>query len=378
MSGRKASTFQRAYNRYVSFWARLVVRRWRPLVIGITGSVGKTTTKELLGAVLTHPGARTSVGVTWTSAGNMNNDRSLPLALLGYRVSATTRRRMLVRVLTVPFRALRLLTLGGYPRTLVLEFAAGPTSTISRTAALAPPHIAIVTAIGPAHLDHFKSVVAIVEAKGALVRATAPDGLVVLGADSPPVRDMARMTRARVVMVPGRGRPLSENIARVVARHLGVADDVIESALAARGSVASRGELLSFGQIAVINDAFNANPLSMAHGIETLHARAMPGQRRVAVLGDMLELGEESARYHREMGALARSHADLLIGVGALARDYEPDHWFASSDDCAAAVASLARPGDLVLVKGSRSVRMDRVTEALRTFAGTSEHTTRR
>ena len=374
MSGSGASKLQRAYNRYVSLWARLVVRRWRPYVIGITGSVGKTTTKELVGAVLTHPGARPVVGLTWTSAGNMNNNRSLPLALLGYRVPATTVRAMLLRVLTVPFRALRLLTVGEYPRTLVLEFAAGPTSTIRHTTSLAAPHVAIVTAIGPAHLDHFGTVEAIVEAKSALVRASAAEGLVVRGADCPPVMGMARMSRARVITVPGRGRQLAEEIARIVARHLGVPEPVIESALAERGAIAARGELLDLGQVSVIDDAFNANPLSMAHGIETLGSRALPGQRRVVMLGDMLELGDESARYHREIGALARAHADVVVGVGALAKGYDPDHWFPTSTACAESVASLIRPGDLILVKGSRSVKMERVTQALRQLCRVTSH----
>ena len=365
MVDHSAPLWQPLYVRHIAFWARLVVRRRRPFVVGITGSVGKTTTKELVAAVLGHPEARATVGDVWATPGNMNNDRSVPLALLGYRTPATTSRQMLWRALTVPARAARLVTIGRYPRVLVLEFAAGPRADLRRTVALAPPHVAVVTAVGPAHLEHFGTVERVAEAKSTLVRMLRPEGVAILGADSAPAAAMRDLVPGRAVLVPGRGREFSERVARIVAQRLGVADAVVDRALAARGAVASRMEVVHAGDVTVIDDAFNANPLSMAYALDSLHAAAPAGRRRVAILGDMAELGDEAPAYHERIGAQAHARADLVVGVGPASIAYRPHHWFRTSAECADAVAGLVQGGDVVLVKGSNGVRLGIVVRAL-------------
>jgi UDP-N-acetylmuramoyl-tripeptide--D-alanyl-D-alanine ligase len=120
----------------------------------------------------------------------------------------------------------------------------------------------------------------------------------------------------------------------------------------------------------VIDDTYNANPLSMRFGLDTLASIATPASRRVAVLGFMAELGPESPRYHAEVGAYARTRADLLIGVGEPAKLYKPDIWFETSDACADQIGTLLRTGDCVLVKGSFSARMARVVKKLSALSG--------
>ena len=110
----------------------------------------------------------------------------------------------------------------------------------------------------------------------------------------------------------------------------------------------------------IIDDSYNANPLSMRLGLDRLTEAAQPVQRRVAFLGSMGELGDEAAQYHQQIGAYAHQKADVVIGVGELARHYGPDHWFADSDECARQVNRLVGPDDCVLVKGSHSVHMQR------------------
>lgn len=358
--------WQPTYVRHVARCARLVVRRRRPFVIGITGSVGKTTTKELIAAVLRHPDALPTVGEVWATPGNMNNDRSVPLAILGYREPAMTGRQMLWRALTAPWRALGLATFGRYPRVLVLEFAAGPRSDLSRTVALAPPSVAVVTAVGPAHLEHFGTVERVAQAKSTLVRLLRPDGVAILGADSELAAAMQHLVPGRAVLVPGRGREFAERVARIVARRLGVADAVVDRALADRGAVGSRMEVLRLDDLTVINDAFNANPLSMAYGLDGLAEIAGGGARRVAILGDMAELGAQARAYHEQVGTHAHARADLVVGVGPASVAYRPHHWFRTSEECAAAVRNLVQAGDVVLVKGSNSMRLGTVVRALR------------
>lgn len=364
-SGRTSSRLHEdIYLRYLEWWARLVVRRRKPFVIGVTGSVGKTTTRQVIAAVLSASGAYPSAGLTWATPRNMNNRFGVPLTLLGYRGWTPPRNSELVRALTVPFRAMWMATRGQYPRTFVVEFSA-VRDTAARVS-LAPPNIGIVTAVGPAHLDYFGTVEKLVEAKSAVVQAVPATGLVVLGADNNLASGMDRWARAPVVKVPGKGRALSDAIARVVAQHLGVPDDVIERALAEQPPVKSRQEEIDLGTVTVMDDAFNANPLSMEHGLEVLAERAGPGQRRVAVLGEMAEMGTEKVRYHREMAKTAQDCADVVVGVGPLARFYEPDHWFETSDECARAIPDLISDGDYVLVKGSHSSRLSVVIRALR------------
>jgi UDP-N-acetylmuramoyl-tripeptide--D-alanyl-D-alanine ligase len=354
---------------YLFAFARVVLRARRPLIIGVTGSVGKTTTKEVVAACLQHPDVQPFVGSVGKTSGNMNNRLGVPLVILGYECWPVTLPQLAWWLCAIPARALMLAAVKPYPKILVMEFAAGPKCEIARTAALAPPTIAAVTAIGPAHLEVFGTVERIKHEKGALVRNVPPGGLVILGADNSHASSLEGESRAPVVKVPGRGRELSENIARAVCRYLGVDSAAAERALADKPAVRGRLNVLDLGSITLIDDSFNANPLSMDLGLETLASRSGPGRRRVAVLGDMKELGSDSPMYHREIGSVARARADVIIGVGPLAREYDPDHWFATSSECADAMHDLVRPGDYVLVKGSSSVGLLEVVRRLKQVA---------
>jgi UDP-N-acetylmuramoyl-tripeptide--D-alanyl-D-alanine ligase len=126
---------------------------------------------------------------------------------------------------------------------------------------------------------------------------------------------------------------------------------------------------LRLGGLTIIDDSYNANPLSMRFGLDTLAETAVPPQRRIAFLGSMGELGAEAMRYHQQIGAYAHEKADVVIGVGELARYYDPDQWFADSNECAQQVRGLVVPGDCVLVKGSRFVHMDAIVERLRSVS---------
>ena len=117
--------------------------------------------------------------------------------------------------------------------------------------------------------------------------------------------------------------------------------------------------------IKVIDDSFNANPLSMTLALETLRNAAAPGQRKVTLLGHMAELGRDARSYHEQIGALARECADVVVGVGEPARHYGPDQWFEDAGACSRRLPAIVRPGDLVLVKGSSSSHMYEVADAI-------------
>jgi UDP-N-acetylmuramoyl-tripeptide--D-alanyl-D-alanine ligase len=234
---------------------------------------------------------------------------------------------------------------------------------------IAPPDVAVVTRIGAAHLEIMKTVEALVQEKGALVRAVPPSGLVILGQDHDYVSQLEQMARAPVIKVSGQGVELSQNITRAVCRHMGIPEEAVSSALSDFKSPKGRLNRLEFASMTVIDDSYNANPLSMKLALDALAETDRLKHRRLAVLGFMAELGEEGPRYHEEVGAYARSRADVLIGVGDLSKHYNPNFWFDTSDSCAAQIESLLRCGDCLLVKGSFSARMERVVNKLREIA---------
>lgn len=349
---------------YLGFWASWVVRERKPRIVGVTGSVGKTTTKEAVAAVLSHPKARAILGLVGKSEGNLNTEIGLPLAVLRYQAAPSSPWGWASLLVSVPLRAAALASVARYPAILVLEFAADRPGDIRRLASLAHPEVAIVTAVGPAHLELFTSVAAVANEKGQLVRAAAPDGLVVLARDNSHVAAMEDWTSATVVKVPGRGATLAQGIARRVGEYFGLPGEIADIALKDFHSLHGRLETKKIGSWTIIDDTYNANPLSMELALDTLAEHAAQG-RRVAFLGDMRELGEEADRYHTEIGQYARQRVDLLIAVGEHARRYAADHWYPTSAAAAAEAASLLQAEDLVLIKGSRGIRMERIVEAL-------------
>lgn len=356
--------FSDLFVHYCSFCARIVLRARKPLIIGVTGSAGKTTTVHMITAVLQHPAARQIVGVVAGSVQNMNNDVGLPLTVLRHEQWIGWY-NLWKAPLLLP-RALWLAFFARYPRMLVLEYATHWRGHLHRLVEVAPPHIGVVTTIGPAHLDRLKTLQGVVHEKSAVVSAVPPSGLIVLGSDHDYVADLEAHAKGEVVKLPGRGTDLARNIAQVVALHLGVPEQGIGAALAAVRPVEGRLNELRVCGMTVIDDSHNANPLSMRLGLDRLAEIALPGQRRVAFLGSMAELGDETRQYHEQIGAYAQQKADVVIGVGDLARHYDPDRWFPDSDACARQLQGLVGAGDCVLVKGSASMRMNVIIEPMR------------
>lgn len=350
---------------YLGFWARLVLRERRPRIIGVTGSVGKTTTKEAIFCALSTQSARVIIGTVGKSAGNLNTEIGLPLAVLAYDEVPEGFWFWLATLITVPIRALVLATLANYPAVLVLEYAADRPGDIRRLVAIAPPEMAVVTAAGPAHLALFKTVERVAREKAELIRSVSPAGLVVLARDDSFTSAMARDTHAPVIKVSGRGKELAVSIAKVIAEHLHIPPSATAAALKKFNGLAGRLVTQRAGKMLILDDTYNANPLSMALALDTLFELAPKTARRVAILGFMAELGAASEEQHIEIGRYARSRVEFLIAVGRDAQLYNADYWYPSSQAAAASILDHIRPTDAVLVKGSRSAKMEKVVTAL-------------
>ena len=340
-------------------------------LIGVTGSVGKTTAKEMLAAVLSR---RYRVHKT---AGNFNNDLGVPLTLFGLRETDTA---------------------------AVVELGVSHPGDMDRIAALARPTVALYTNIGDAHLEYLGSRAGVLAEKSRMNAYLAPDGLVVCNGDDPLLAgmrceqpkllygygdgcdlraegvetDAEGRTRFTLVtdgarfpvVIPAFGTHLVYAAlgAAAVGMALGLTPEEIAAGVAEYRPVGSRGRLIHTKTLTVIDDCYNANPTSTASALRSL--AAVPG-RRVAVLGDMLELGERSAALHRETGALAKElGVDLVLTTGAEAARIaegagEIARHFETKTDLIAALPALLRPGDAVLVKASRGARFEDIVTAL-------------
>jgi UDP-N-acetylmuramoyl-tripeptide--D-alanyl-D-alanine ligase len=319
-------------------------------VVAITGSVGKTSTKDILAALL-----RPHMRLVAAEAG-YNNEIGLPLTLC--RIEPDT-------------------------EVVVTEMGMRGPGQIRALADIARPDVGVITAIAPVHLELLSGLEQIVRAKAELLEALPPDGIAIVPADVPElvphvpagvairlvepvdvqVRDGLAHVRfaGRDVVFSFAARHQGANAATAltVCEVLGVPlpQGVVEVTFSRWRSQES--ELPGGGLL--LNDAWNANPVAMEAALAYLRDRAA-GRRTVAILGEMTELGSAARGFHEEVDT---SGIDLVVGVGELARAYEPDEWVADAAAAAQLAREVVRPGDVVLVKGSRSVGLEIVAEAL-------------
>lgn len=338
-------------------------------VVGITGSVGKTSVKDICATLLP--------GRVHASPENYNTEIGLPLAILSAPRGTDV---------------------------LVLEMAMRGAGQIAELAAIAGPNVAVVTNVGPVHVELLGSVEAIAAVKAEVLAHLPADGAAVVpaeaGALEPHLAAAPRLirfgeggdvqalerehsdgpegivTEALVLTPAGEQRfsfPFGEdyNLTNALAAiAAGVAIGASPAEMSSRASSirfsSLRGERLQLGDgIVLVNDCYNANPVSMRAALDHLGSLPVEG-RRIAVLGEMAELGDEAVRYHRGVGAHAReAGVDMLVGVGEAARDYSPDQLVADPTEAAELLAPLLAGGDTVLVKGSRSAGLELVSEAL-------------
>jgi UDP-N-acetylmuramoyl-tripeptide--D-alanyl-D-alanine ligase len=309
-------------------------------VVAITGSTGKTSTKDILFA-LCAPSLRTIA-----NEGNFNNEIGVPLTLC--RLEPET-------------------------ELLIAEMGMRGLGQIAWLASFAKPDVAVITNIGPVHLEQVETLENVARAKAELIDALPAGGIAVVPADEPLLEPYLKRDDIVVVRVDdsaplpfatsfeSRHQLANARTAVTVARQLGA---VLPAELAVEFSKLREEERPLPGGGLLLNDCYNANPVSMRAALEHLVARGR-GHRRVAVLGQMAELGLEADAYHREIGELVhRLGIEQVIGVGEHAQAYGGD-WVASAADAAERLRAALRPGDVVLVKGSRSVGLEAVAENL-------------
>jgi UDP-N-acetylmuramoyl-tripeptide--D-alanyl-D-alanine ligase len=370
--------------------AHKVYEQWGRPVVGITGSAGKTTTKELTAHVLFQTGHR-----ILKSERNYNNGLGLPLSVL----------QMVSRGHQPDDYDLAVLEMG----------MSSPTHEIRRLVQITPPDIGVELMIAPVHLEHLGTIENVAAMKAELIEGLKPGGIAVLNADDQLVMEMKSKTDGPVLTfgiqnqadvtatdidtarfgsirfrlqtplgeaaaelpMTGRHNLMNALAASAVATALKVKPELIANALRTAKPPRMRGEVLDFAAgFTVVDDSYNSNPRSLLGMVRTLAEASENVQRRIVIAGEMMELGPNATAMHRETGReIADLGIDVLWGVrglaveivsGAREKGIAETAFFESSDDAAAAAIGAAREGDLILVKGSRSVETDKIVAALR------------
>jgi len=342
----------------ILWWA--AERRLRldqPFIIAITGSIAKTSTKQAIGAILSDafPG-KVRVGF-----GNLNTYLGVPLAILGFRLDFH-RQNISWQWPFIIARALWRGVFGRLPKFLILELGADKPRDIEELTRHIKPDMAIVTAIGPAHLANYHNEEEIAREKGKLLLALRPGGKAFLNRHDKFTSMLENLTKEKIVYFSSPMASLAATIAREVGLQLEIPAGQLELSLKVAHSPNHRLSRKRINGWEVLDDTYNANPLSMRAALEELGR--MPG-RRVAILGDMKELGKTEKELHQQTGNLAHQVADLTIGVGELAKFYRADHWFPDSTTAARQVLAYLKEGDSILVKGSRAMKMEKIVEVL-------------
>ena len=354
-------------------------------VAAVTGSAGKTTTKEMLAALLA------TRGEVLKTEGNLNNQYGLPLTLL---------------------------RLTPAHRFAVLELGMSAAGELRELSAIARPDVAIITMVAPVHLEFFASVDAIAAAKAEILEGLGQGGAAVLNWEDPRLRRIGEQRKGKVIWygrdracdvsaenwrgtvhgmrfdmriagkafdvalpLPGPHFLLNFLAAAAAAHQVGIAPEEIARAATGVKAAKSRGQVIRLKKgVTLLDDSYNSNPFAVEAAVTALGMAAKG--RRVVFLGDMLELGPTGPDLHRETGGTLRGRADVVVGVGSLGKlicegarkaGIGETHEFEDSTAAAAAAPSLLKDGDAVLVKGSRGARMERVVEALTRGFGLEE-----
>lgn len=361
--------------------AAAIRRQFAGPVVGITGTSGKTTCKEMLASILT------TLGPGLKSAGNFNNLVGVPLTLFGLQQQH---------------------------RWAVIEMGMSARGEIARMTEIAAPKLGVITNIGAAHLETLGGISGVARAKGELYIGLPQDGIALINADDPQVRCLPVANGVRRVLfgmrqdaevrgdhitvhngsvsfdlileglamrvrlpLPGQHNVSNALAAAAAASALGVDLAAIAAGLEAFQPCPGRMELIELPKdIVILEDSYNANPLSVRAALDALHDLGTTG-RRIAVLGDMLELGASAEELHHQIGKIAVGRIDRLFTCGPLAREIArgaaeaglPAEFICaatSHEDLTAQLLTILQPGDCVLVKGSRGMRMEQVTNSLR------------
>ena len=402
----------------ISFLARATIYRFKPVIIAVTGSVGKTSSKEAIWVAL-----KNRFYSRKTSA-NFNNELGVPLSVIGdYSEVSKPAWFFWLKVLLVGFWHFIFESKNSYPQMLILEYGADKPGDIAELISIAKPHVAVISAIGqlPVHVENYpQGIEQVAREKGKLISELSVEDFAVLNSDDPTVVKLKEKTRAKVITfgfekdsnvrisnfkhIVNEGRieglafkmenegasvpiilknafSISHAYAAACAACVGTIFDInlIESANAfILNYVPIKGRSVIIEGIKrtqIVDESYNSSPIALEMALKTL--KMVSHTRKIAVLGDMMELGDYTVKAHEMIGDLVPSCADILITVGprarfiaqrALKKDMDENAVFSfdEPEEAGLKLQELIKKGDLILIKGSRVVGLDNIVEEVK------------
>ena len=400
--------FSKILQNYLRFWARQYLKRVKPQIITVTGSAGKTSTKDAIFEVL-KAGFGQNVR---KSEGNLNTIYGVALAVLGFKKPPVPLDKpssfwpWIPVIFTAPFK----IWSNSKTKYLVLEIAADKPGDIKFTTSYVSPNIVVLTNIGPAHLEIFGSIEKIIEEKTGLIKALKDDGWAIINNDDENLKSIEEnnfkiknfalnsqaqitaknivtdienfqgLTNFQVISGPNKFLATSFTLGRVtniysalaavaVGEILGLKKDVIISGIKNIKPEKHRMEIFvgKSGSI-IIDDTYNANPLSMKAALDTLKILPSPssGGKKIAVIGDMLELGKKTDDAHKLIGAYAQEVAEEVVAVGSHAKLFLAPNYFPVKKEAIDYLLSKVSQNDIILIKASRGMQFEEIVKALR------------
>lgn len=351
--------------------AKVYRKKFNIPIVGVSGSVGKTSTKEMLYAVLSQKFK------THKTEGNLNNELGVPLTILSMPKDAEA---------------------------AVIEMGISDFGEMSRLARIVRPTVCVLTIIGCCHLENLRDRDGVCKAKTEMFKFAADNAEFVLNGDDDKLAQITNVNGKKPiffgkknrngyyaeniknngeggvsctlcadgdkldVVIPAIGNYMVSNALAAVAvgRILGLSNEQLKNGVEAYKTVGSRAHVINTGRIRIIDDCYNANPTSVKASLDTL---SNFDGRKIAVLGDMKELGKEELKLHFDTGLYAKSKSDVVISIGELSKELAKGangKWFADIDSAKSEILSQTKDGDTVLVKASHSMRFEKIVEFLK------------
>ena len=380
--------------------SRKILNKSNAEIIGVTGSVGKSSTKEAIFRVLN--GSEKYVGRVNKSEENLNNEIGLPLSILGFKKGPIAWQWPGVIIVSLFRSIIPALNPLKNISILVLEYASDKPGDIKYLTSIARPKIAVVTNIGEAHLEFYQDINQIALEKSMLVKVLNDDGYAILNSDDDYVWRMGLSSKAQVTYfgtndkamikaanihtsLNGTSFDVSSNnenkkvTMKIVGKHhvysalAAIAigkiykiklEESIKS-LANFDSLPGRDKIIKgINGSLIIDSSYNANLSSTKAMLETFKNIKSPG-RKIAILGDMCEMGEISKKAHKEIGEMSKKIAGKLIAVGSTSKLMKADKWFDRSQEAAEYMKNKIKKGDIILVKGSHAMEMEKIIKIL-------------
>ncbi|MFA4890014.1 MAG: UDP-N-acetylmuramoyl-tripeptide--D-alanyl-D-alanine ligase [Candidatus Paceibacterota bacterium] len=386
--------------------ARLIVRKYEPKIIAVSGTVGKTSTKEAIYAAL---GNKISIR---KSKKSYNSEIGVPLTIIGGETGWTN----VFAWVSNLFKGLKVLASEGeYPEWLILEMGVDRPGDMKKLISWVKPKIAVITALGdvPVHIEYFKDAEELKREKGKLVQALKEENYAIINGDDASAMELAKKTKANVLTfgfmegldmrasnyyltpegitfkVDYKGNIVPIRLSGIFGKQavytalaaLGVGSamglNMIEMAESLSKYKSPPGRLNLLEGIKgsmILDDSYNSSPLAVMAALEVL--KDMPAKRKIATLGDMLELGKYTIEEHRKVGRLVKEVANVLFTIGPRSKftaeearvagmSAENIFEFSTSDEAKVKVQEIIQEGDLILIKGSQGTRTEKITEEI-------------